>query len=421
MDIQSLTAIESLGFTGGRDSFKAFCATVFSGDTPRFLRNAANELVIYRHEDLRAFGAMPEVGALPSGRMFPGLHDLPADAPLPPGGGIGGVISNQIFTANPPVHGPVRMTLWRQFNPKKVAEMEDTAHLVVRGILHDIRTRSEIDFIEHVAEQLTARFWGQMIGMKRDEIAAATVAVRDMTSMFYIQMTMDDLQVADTATAAYGKLVETAALRSLAAGNHPLINDLAKDLAAIDLADDPAEAGIVAKNVGKLLAGNLVDGFHTAAIAAANTVFALLQNPDAMDELRAHPDKIGAAVMEALRCEPPVIALKRYVLRDMTYAGATIPKGTTVMMLWAAGNHDPDVFDQPGEFRPDRDLRGVTTFGGGAHICVGRIVATMLIRVLLEELHAKDIRVTLAGDDYPWIDNHLMSQMRHMPLSVQAG
>ncbi|MEH6807841.1 MAG: cytochrome P450 [Hyphomonas oceanitis] len=421
MDIQSLTSIESLGFTGGRDSFKAFCATVFSEDTPRFLRNAANELVIYRHEDLRAFGAMPEVGALPSGLMFPGLHDLPADAPLPPGGGIGGVISNQIFTANPPVHGPVRMTLWRQFNPKKVAEMEDTARLVVRGILHDIRTRSEIDFIEHVAEQLTARFWGQMIGMKRDEIAAAAVAVRDMTSMFYIRMTMDDLQVADTATAAYGRLVEAAALRSLAAGNHPLINDLAKDLAAIYLADDPAEAGIVAKNVGKLLAGNLVDGFHTAAIAAANTVFALLQNPDAMDELRAHPDKIGAAVMEALRCEPPVIALKRYVLRDTTYAGATIPKGTTVMMLWAAGNHDPDVFDQPTEFRLDRDLRGVTTFGGGAHICVGRIVATMLIRVLLEELHAQDIRLTLAGDDYPWIDNHLMSQMRHMPLSVQAG
>ena len=91
------------------------------------------------------------------------------------------------------------------------------------------------------------------------------------------------------------------------------------------------------------------------------------------------------------------------------------------MMLWAAGNHDPAVFDQPAEFRLDRDLRGVTTFGGGAHICVGRIVATMLVRVLLEELHAQDIRLTLAGDDYPWIGNHLMCQMRHMPLNVQAG
>ncbi|WP_341197179.1 cytochrome P450 [Hyphomonas chukchiensis] len=421
MDIQSLKAIESLGFTGGRDSFKAFCATAFAGDTPRFLRNAANELVIYRHEDLRAFGAMAEVGALPSGLMFSGLHDLPDDAPVPPGGGIGGVISNQVFTANPPIHGPVRMTLWRQLNLKKAAEMEDTARLVVRGILHDIRARSEIDFIEDVAEQLTARFWGQMIGMTREEIAATALAVRDMTSMFYIQMTMDDLQVADTATAAYGKLVETAALRSLAAGTHTLINELARDLAAIDLTDDPAEAGIVAKNVGKLLAGNLVDGFHTAAIAAANTVFALLQNPGAMEELRAHPDKVGAAVMEALRCEPPVIALKRYVLRDMTYAGITIPKGTTVMMLWAVGNHDPAVFDQPSQFQLDRDLRGATTFGGGAHICVGRMVATMLVRVLLEELGAQDIRLALADDDYPWIGNHLMSQMRHMPLKVNAA
>lgn len=421
MDIKSLTSIESLGFTGGRDSFKAFCSTAFSGGAPRFLRNTANELVVYRHEDLRAFGAMAKVGVLPPGLMFPGLHDLPDGAPVPPGGGIGGVISNQVFTANPPIHGPVRMTLWRQLNPKKVAEMEDTARLVVRGILHDIRARNEIDFIVDVAEQLTARFWGQLIGMTRAEIAAAVVAVRDMTSMFFMQMTMEDLHVADTATATYGRLVAAAAMRSHAAGTHPIINDLAEDLAAIDLADDPAEFGIVPENVGKLLAGNLVDGFHTAALAAANTVFVLLQNPGVLEDLRARPDKIGAAVMEALRCEPPVIALKRYVLHDVTYADTTIPKGTTVLMLWAAGNHDPAVFDAPAVFRLDRDLRGATTFGGGAHICVGRMVATMLVRVLVEEIGRHDIRFTLAGDDYPWIGNHLMAQLRHMPLRVKAA
>ncbi len=95
-----------------------------------------------------------------------------------------------------------------------------------------------------------------------------------------------------------------------------------------------------------------------------------------------------------------------------------IPKGAQVLMLWAAGNHDPAVFEAPQEFRLDRNLRGVTTFGGGAHICVGRIVATMLAQVLLEELGRQDFELALADEDYPWFENFLMSQMIRMPVKV---
>lgn len=418
-DISSLTSLESLGFTGGRDSFHAFCARIFADDTHRLLRTEAGELVVFRHGDLRAFGALPEVGALPPGVMFPGLHLLPDGAAPPPGSGIGGVISHQVFTANPPVHMPVRMTLLRQLNPKQAALLEPVAREVVRELLAAAETRPEIDFVEDIAEPLTAHFWGRLIGMTDTEMAEAIAAVRGMTAMFLIQMTREDLHLADTSTAAYGRLVETAALRSLSQGAHPFVSELAADLARVDASDDPEEAGIVPPNVGKLLAGNLVEGFHTAAVGAVNTLYALLQNPAAYADVLAAPEKLPAAIMEALRIEPPVVFLKRYILRDTDYAGVSIPKGTLVVMLWAAGNHDPSVFPDPATFRLDRDHRGITTFGGGAHICPGRHVAMMLTRILLEEIAARGLAFSFTDGPYDWLGNHAMSQLPHMRLRVE--
>jgi len=417
--IASLTSIESLGFTGGRNSFHAFCKTAFAPGTPRLLRTEGNELVVYRHEDLRTLGAMPELGAVPPGVMFPGFDTRTPDDPPHPGDGIASVISYQVFTQNPPVHGAVRMALWRELNPKQTARMEETARAVVQEILSEVGARSEIDLVEDIAEQLTARFWGRMIGMTREEIAQAAIAIRDMSSMFLVQITAEAVRQADGASLKFGGLIEAAAARSHAAGTHPFVESLASGLSAIDVADDPACGGVVAKSVGKLLAGNLFDGFHTAAVGAANTLFCLLRNPGMLEDLRAAPEKTGAAVMEALRCEPPVIALKRYALADMKYLGVAIPKGAQVLMLWAAGNHDPAAFDEPSQFRLDRDLRGVTTFGGGAHICLGRIVATMLARVLVEELGKQDFELALVDEDDPWFENLLMSQMIRMPVRLQ--
>lgn len=417
-EISSLTSVESLGFTGGRNSFRSFCDVAFAPGMPRLLRTEANELAVYRHEDLRAFGAMPDLGAVPPDAMFPGLHSRAHEGTTLPGDGIGRVISNQVFTANPPVHGPVRMALWRELNPRQAAQMNETAQEVVREILNDVKARDAIDFVGDVAEQLTLRFWGRLIGLTQDELAQLAIAVHNMSNMFLVRMTMDAVQLADEAMLAYGQIIETAAMRNHADGAHPFVDRLAASLKDIDITGDPALAGIVPENVGKLLAGNLVDGFHTAAVGAANMVFTLLRHPKAMEELRANPEKMGTAVMEALRCEPPVIALKRYALADMEYLGVAIPKGTQVLMMWAAGNHDPAVFEAPQEFRLDRNLRGVTTFGGGAHICVGRIVATMLAQVLLEELGKQEFELVLVDGDYPWFENLLMSQMIRMPLKL---
>jgi hypothetical protein len=119
--------IGDYGFTGGRDGFRAFCATVFKPGAPRFLRTPDDNLVVFRHADLRALGALPDMANVPPALLF---GSVPADCSVAqpePGQGIPTVISNQFFTANPPLHGPLRLALLRQLGPKQVGGMEELA------------------------------------------------------------------------------------------------------------------------------------------------------------------------------------------------------------------------------------------------------------------------------------------------------
>ena len=80
----------------------------------------------------------------------------------------------------------------------------------------------------------------------------------------------------------------------------------------------------------------------------------------------------------------------------------TLPEKSKVMLLYAAVNRDPDVFDDPDEFRLDRDpeetQRRVMTFGFGHHYCPGAALARLEARTSLRLLIERAPRLRLAGE-----------------------
>lgn len=131
--------------------------------------------------------------------------------------------------------------------------------------------------------------------------------------------------------------------------------------------------------------------------------------------LEAHPEhreQVGdvnflrRAANEALRLHPPVPALLRRATVPATLAGGRrIEEGEYVALDLVAANTDPAVFGEaPETFNPLRQGRERTrpfgfTFGGGAHMCIGRTLAVgnpnqpstaddpvlgALVRILLE-------------------------------------
>lgn len=420
LNIQSLPSTSDFGFSGGRDNFRAFCRRVFQAKEPRFLRTPDNQLVVFRHADLMLFGTAPDVGNLPIGRMYPNRFKENASPERLPGWEIGDVIASQVFTFNPPLHGPARRMLLNWLGPKQVSQMEELARAVARDVIGRIRDGETIDLVETVADAVVVGFWSRLLHLTDEETVAIGRCAHEMTRLFHANRSPDDLRILDQAFAEYAGLLDRAAIRGLEKGDLAML-DIAARLKEFNFPDDPHQVGLVPKSVGAVLAGNLVDGFHTAALAAANTFHALLQNPYAMATVRASPETLPRAIAEALRLEPPVLTLSRYILRDFHFDGLVLPAGNKVTMMWAAGNHDPSVFPDPERFDMSRPQAGLTTFGSGIHICPGRYAGVMLTRVMLEEFAAQGVELRHAEAPAEWIPEHFMNQLRIFPATISRA
>lgn len=421
LDVAGLPTLRSLGYDGGRQALRRFCAQAFAPDAPRFLQMDDGTLVVFRQADLRSLAAAPELATLAPNQLFPGVLGEVEPEVKPVGYALADLIKNQLFSSNAPLNPALRRVLLNQIGPKQTAAQADMAREIAREILNGLPEDRPVDLVEEIVEPLIGRYWGRLIGLTDGEALTAAAEARSMTPMLFLKPSSSSIAEADRAASAYRAAVEGPVMRNLAQGACPFVEIVAKDLAAIEIADDLDYAGFVPKSVGAFLAGNLFDGFHTAALAATNTVYALLSRPAVWDELRASPDLAAAAVSEALRLEPPVIHLARRASEDIVLDGVVIPSGTKVLMMWGAANRDPEAFPDPEAFDLRRSQQGTTTFGGGAHICPGRFVATLLSRSLVEVLLQARADFQFASEDEAWIDNHAMCQLRRLNLTVRRA
>jgi cytochrome P450 len=416
VDVGALPTLDDYGYAGGRQDLRAFCARVFAPGAPRFLRGPGGALAVFRHADVRALAAAPDMSALAPAIAFPGLVDGPTPAVEQPGFAVADLIKNQLFTSNPPLNPALRRVMLNQLGPKPIAAYGAQTRALAADILAHLPLGAPVDLVRDLAEPLVGRFWGGLLGMTDADAVAAAAEARRMSPMLHLRPDPTAQTGVDAAATAYRALVEGAGDRALIKGGCPVVEGIAKDLSAIDIADDLQHVGYVPKTAGAFLAGNLFDGFHTAVLAVANTAYALLHRPGVLETVRRAPEKAAAAVAESLRLEPPVIQLSRLTTSEIRHDDIILPKGVHVMLMWGAANHDPAAFPDPEAFDLERSQQGATTFGGGAHICPGRFAALLLARSALEAIIDMNLEVTLTSDESEWVDGSVMSQLRRLSV-----
>ena len=79
-----------------------------------------------------------------------------------------------------------------------------------------------------------------------------------------------------------------------------------------------------------------------------------------------------ALLAETLRYDPPVRTMHRITVRDTRVAGVAIAEGDLVTLDIAAANQDPEVYENPSAFAPERSGLPPLTFGSEPRICPGK-------------------------------------------------
>jgi cytochrome P450 len=140
----------------------------------------------------------------------------------------------------------------------------------------------------------------------------------------------------------------------------------------------------------------LVAGHETTASQLAWALERLAREPAVCDRLRAELDEddgdeyLSATITEILRLRPVLPhAEPRLTMREVEIGGVRYPPGVVLVASAYLLHHDPDVYPEPGAFRPERFIEnqpGTYTwipFGGGRRRCLGASFAVQEMEVVL--------------------------------------
>ncbi|MBL8773847.1 MAG: cytochrome P450 [Phenylobacterium sp.] len=138
-------------------------------------------------------------------------------------------------------------------------------------------------------------------------------------------------------------------------------------------------------------------GHDTTSSSTAGALWALAENPAEFRKVKADPSLIPGLVDESIRWTTPVKTFMRTATADTEVRGRAVRQGDWLMLCYASGNRDEDVFEAPDTFRVDRSPNKHLAFGYGAHLCLGQHLAKMEMRILWEELFPRLKSVEIAG------------------------
>jgi hypothetical protein len=313
-----------------------------------------------------------------------------------------------VFVLDNPDHRRIRKLLHRAFTPRRVADLRDRASQIAHDLL-DRADRGGIDFVRDFAFPFPMRVIGTLLGIPdadHERIGAHATALNPVLE--FLPMSSEVLQQANEAVGA--------------------LREYFTDLAArrrSDPTDDLFSAMVHATEDGTMLSDDelianaillYIAGHETTAGGASLAVLSLHRNPDQLALLQADRSLIPQAVAELLRYDTPGQGTARVLMADATFGDVTIPAGNMALGYIGAANRDPAAFPDPDRLDLTRTDLKTTTWGGGAHLCMGRNLALQEFEITLEVLLERCPGLQLETLDPPFRANPLMRGLEHLPM-----
>ena len=312
--------------------------------------------------------------------------------------------TDSMLYRNPPDHGRLRRTVSDAFAPKRVSGLRPAIEMMTDQLLDrlaDAGAAGEpVDFIAEFASRLPIAVISALLGVPERDQAWFRAVAADVTVALEGVTNVARLAVADAAMDDLTGYFETL-LRHRE--QHPVDGGPAGGPAGGDVVGALLHAhhdgpGQVSRDelIGNMML-MLTAGFETTSFLLGHALLLALAHPGHAARLRADPGFAVGYVEEVLRFEPPVQATSRWSTTEVPLLDTTVPAGTKVVVVLAAGNRDPGRFPDPASFDPHRPDIQPLSFGGGAHFCLGAPLSRMEAQVALPRLLRRFPRLAVAG------------------------
>ncbi|MBV1917164.1 MAG: cytochrome P450 [Sphingomonadaceae bacterium] len=294
------------------------------------------------------------------------------------------------LSMDPPEHSPRRRTVAPAFTPAEMVRLTDLVRERTCAVLDSLPIGEEFDWVQRVSIELTTgmlatifdfpwhhrkalSFWSDWLseiglGQSQELSAMRMEVIMEMAGCFH-KLWEQRLSAEETPD-LLSRMIHSDAMNKM----------------------DPME---FMSNMALLIVG----GNDTTRNTMTGIIEALDCFPEQRAKLEEDPGLIPNAVQECIRYVTPVAHMRRTAMEDYELDGQLIRKGDKVILWYISGNRDETVFDEADRLIVTRpNARRHIAFGYGIHRCIGARLAEMQLRILIEEMVARRMRVHVTGE-----------------------
>ncbi|OBJ81217.1 cytochrome P450 [Mycobacterium sp. 1245852.3] len=301
------------------------------------------------------------------------------------------------------LRGAVRDFFTRNF----IAGLRDGIAAIAAHTIDSIPAEVEFDFMADIALPLPIAVAAAWMGL---DIAAARLLREESAAITRMLADSTDAVATDTGTEALAALLTEFLPLAADRRRHP-----GDDLLSIIAADTDLELDdVVTTAIIIAIAGHET----TANLLGATMVRLLTPQPDGTRTIDTITTVDDSLITELLRLDSPVQTVARTATRDHVFGDVTIRSGEPALVVLAAANRDPTVFNNPDQLRTETPRPAPLTFGHGAHYCLGAPLARLETGIALQKILVR--QPTLCGKP-TWRDNPAIRGPHTLPCAFMAA
>jgi cytochrome P450 len=288
-----------------------------------------------------------------------------------------------------PEHTGRRRTVAPAFTPAEIDYMATEVRMRTGAVLDSLPWGEEFDWVDKVSIELTTGMLAILFGFPWEDRRLLT---------FWSDWAGDvELSLARELADTRWEVFQEMAHYFTRLWNERVNAPPSRDLISMMIHSDATSQMSPQEFMGNLIL-LIVGGNDTTRNTMSGIVEAFDRFPDQREIFENDPAVIPNAVQECIRYITPLAHMRRVATEDTELFGKRIRKGDKLILWYISANRDEEVFDNPDKLIVTREnARRHLSFGYGIHRCVGARLAELQLKILLEEMHKRRMRVKLTG------------------------
>ena len=321
--------------------------------------------------------------------------------------------TSSVVFVDPPDHTRIRKIFQHAFTPKSILNLEPDIKKLVDSYLVMMSDKKKFDFVSGFSFRLPVDVVCSVLGIPNEDRHLIRDWAHKILGALEPKLTSKQLDEGSNAVVNFKQyLKDQIKFRK----NHRKLNKDNEILSLLIEAEglELSETELLHQCIFMLNAGH-----ETSTNMLSHGLNELINHIDQFKLLQKELGRIDTAIDEILRFQPPIQINNRRCLEDTTLGDIAIPKGSSVHMIIAGANRDPQQFFEPEIFNISRSPNRHLSFGLGIHICAGINLARLEAKIAFLGLLSSFREINLSKE--PNIANRIrFREIKEMQVEVSC-